>query len=427
MLSNSINFHHFMPDEVWRWKQIEQQIEQDLLLHDYQEIRLSVLEDYDLLRQGISAFSLLQEGADYQPKTLRLCSPNEDVSLITLRPEGTISVLRNSAAHLEEESLTRLYYMGPMFRFDSSMRPMEFYQLGVELLGSDSVLADSEVMSLGIRLCKSLNLGDVALRLNNFGCQKCRLEYFEAIKQYLKQHKKEYCASCWEALQAKPFEASNCNDPQCSESLAGGPKITDYLCEECQKNFSQIKKIQANLGHSYKCDPFLYKNFSYYNQTVFDFVLENNGSAIVLGGGGRYDDLSRLITGKNIPAVGFYLNLDLIFQVLKQRALHNPEPASFSVYLCSQSDDMEMMMLQIISELHALGVKTILGMDNEALESQIKKAKQNRCSVLLSLREDHIRDGKILMHNLAKEHHEYVPLTQMSDAILVARKALNNI
>lgn len=426
MPSEPIKFHKILPEDVWQWKMIEKQIEQELILHDYQEIRLSVLQDYSQSKQDAQAWKELHPQNSIFHKSLKLCRADESNTQLSLRPEGTISVLHSIASSLQDAAIKRYYYHGPMFCVDHDDQPKEFYQLGVELIGSDKVLADSEVISLGLRLCKSLGLADVSIKLNNYGCAKCRKDFFLAVQEYLKQHRQDYCLKCFTALSQDPFAQTHCLDAACRKSLMGGPKISDYLCDSCQENYHRIKKIQANLAHSYHCDPYLLKNYSYYDKTVFDFVLENNGSSIVVGGGGRYDELSSMVLGKDVPAVGFYLNMDVIFEVLKRRAIHSPDKGYFSVYLCTGSEDMELMMLQIASDLHPLGVKTVLAMDTQNLEQQIMKAKQGGCSLLFSLREDNIRDGKVLMHNLAKDHQEYVALTQLTDAVLVAQKALNN-
>jgi histidyl-tRNA synthetase len=424
MPSESTKCHKIMPEDVWQWKIIEGQIERELALHDYQEIHLSVLQDYSHFKQSQDSWADLCPDSNIFHKSLQICRPDQTPLPYSLRPEGTISVLHSTAADLQSGDIKRYYYQGPMFQLDKDLQPMEFYQLGVELIGSGSVLADSEVISLGLRLCKSLGLGDVSLKLNNYGCAQCRHRYLEAIKDHLQQHKQDYCHDCVTALHKNPFAQTHCIDPQCHKSLIESHKLADYLCDSCKEDYARIKKIQANLAHDYECDPYLLKNFSYYGQTVFDYVLKNNGSSIVVGGGGRYDDLSLQMFGKLIPAVGFSLNIDTIFGVLKERGIHNRSNNDFSVYLCTQSENMEMMMLQIASELHASGVKTVQGLDEQDLEKQILKADEKGCSLLFCLREENIRDGRVLLYNLAKEHQEYVALTQLTDAVLVARRAL---
>jgi histidyl-tRNA synthetase len=424
-VNRSIGIHQFMPDKVWKWKVLEQKMAHVLSLHDYQEIRLSVLQDYRVINEGITALMQQDEARQATQGIVNLSQPNSDLSLLTLRPEGTISVLHHTAKIIQDHDVHRFYYLGPMFRKEKQDSPSEFHQLGVELLGSESVISESEVISLGIKICQQLGLKDVRLQLNSFGCQNCRNAFFEDMKIYLNKHESEFCPSCFQKLFTNPLANTGCEHPQCAEALDKGPKIMDYLCPACHKNFSKVKNIQANLAHQYTVNPKLFKNFAYYNGTVFDFVIKVQGKEQVIGGGGRYDYLSRMITGKNIPAVGFYLNIDNIFEVMDRRGLFSPLDKAFSVYISSQSEDLEMMLLQIAQELHENNIKTVISTDKHSIEEDAVLANKAKCELMLVIRDENVREGKILMRNLIKEHQDYVKLDGILDAILLARKALN--
>ena len=145
----------------------------------------------------------------------------------------------------------------------------------------------------------------------------------------------------------------------------------------------------------------------------------------VIGGGGRYDYLSRMITGKNIPAVGFYLNMDSIFETMDRRGLFTPLDKDFSVYIATQSEDLEMMLLQIAQELHENDIKTVLSTDKHSITEDVALAAKAQCELMLVIRDENVREGKILMRNLSKEHQDYIKLDGIIEAILLARKSLN--
>lgn len=424
MLKNTAGIHQFMPDKVWKWRLLEQKVDQVLSLHDYQEIRLSVLQDYHVIHEGITALMQESEANQATESIVNLSQPNGDISLLTLRPEGTISVLHHTASIMQDNEIYRFFYLGPMFRKVKGSHPMEFHQLGVELLGSSSVLSENEVISIGMKICQKLGLRDVKLQLNSFGCEKCRPAFFKAMRAFLAEHESEFCTDCYHQLYTNPFADTHCAQDSCKTIIESGPKIKDYLCMKCLSNFSKVKKIQANLAHEYVVNPKLFKNFAYYNETVFDFVINFKGKEMVIGGGGRYDYLSQRITGKNIPAVGFYLNMDSIFNVMDARELFTVRDKSFSVYISSQSEDLEMMMLQISHELHSNDIKTILSTDKHSIEEDARLAKRAGCELMIIIRDENVREGKILMRNLAKDHQDYASLNGIMDEILLARKSL---
>jgi histidyl-tRNA synthetase len=424
-VNNSSGIHQFMPDKVWKWKILEQKIAHILSLHDYQEIRLSVLQDYDVIHQGITALMQEDEAITATQAIVNLSQPNGDLSLLTLRPEGTISVLHHTASIIKDRDVHRFYYLGPMFRKEEHNAPSEFHQLGVELLGSDSVMSENEVISLGMKILQGLGLRDARLELNSFGCTSCRPSYVSDMKTYLQKHDKGLCEHCFTTLYTNPFADTHCSEGSCQAIIEKGPKIMDYLCPRCKQNFSKVKKVQANLAHQYTVKPNLFKNFAYYNETVFDLVLSSNGGTQVVGGGGRYDYLSQMITGKNIPAVGFYLNIDSIFEIMDRRGLFSSQDKSFSVYISSQSEDLEMMMLQIAQELHANNIKTVLSADKHSIEDDTALAKKSECELMIVIRDENVREGKILLRNMGKEHQDYVALNSIMDAVLLARKSMN--
>lgn len=419
-----MRFHEFMPDQVWKWKMLEERLEKVLALHDYQEIRLSVLQETKVLQDGITALMQGVEADTAMQSVLSLSLPNDQLSLLSLRPEGTISVLHHTASIINPGEIHRFYYSGPMFRKLPNNQQMEFYQLGVELLGSQSILSENEVISLGVKICQELGVKDVRLDLNSYGCTKCQPKFFEDLRLFLDGQKDNYCPNCYQELYANPFCDTGCQSPDCQHTLSQGPQILDYLCPSCRTDFSKVKKIQANLGNKYKVNPHLYKNFAYYNETVFDFVVNQQGSDIVVGGGGRYDNLAAKIAGASIPAVGFYLNLDILFEIMETRGFFHPNRQDFMVYLCSESENLEMMTLQIAQELHSKSIKTIISPEINETAMQIKQAINKGCSLMLIIRDDNIREGKILMRNLVKEHQDYIPLQETIPAVILAQKAL---
>jgi len=423
-MKKPLSFHEIMPDDVWKWKYMESQVEQVLSLFNYEEIRLSVLQDYDVLHKGITALLDNKEAQQITQQIINLNQPDQNVSLLSLRPEGTINVLHHVATRLKKDKIHRIFYHGPMFRKDTSHKPVEFYQLGVELLGSDSILSENEVISLGMKICEQLGLKDTWLDINSFGCNSCRPMYFKAMRKFLKDNSDKFCQSCYDELFNNPFHSTDCLETKCLHSTKQGPTIQDYLCPKCKTNFERIKKIQANLGYNYKVNHHLIKNFSYYNETVFNFVIQTNGSNEIIGGGGRYDFLSNKVTSKQIPAVGFYLNLDLVYKIMTSRNLFHSQSKPFRVFIGSQTEELEIILLQIVQELHQSSISTLISSDIKDIENDTKTAVDNDCQAMIILRSENIREGKALLKNLVKDKQEYVSLSELLPEIELIRKAV---
>lgn len=425
MQARQIGIHQFMPDKIWKWKILEQKIGQHLYLHDYQEIRLSILQNHDVIQEGLTVLLEKEEAKENGDTVIKLPRLSEAEPAIALRPEGTISVLHHAAATHVDGEVQRFYYFGAMFRRDLGQSPREFHQLGAELLGSDSIISVNEIISMGVKICQGLGLKDVSLKLNSFGCETCRPDFIADMESFLKKNKSELCADCFDKLIANPFADTRCDEPACLKILDDAPVMLNYLCDECNSRFDSVKKIQANLAHQYVVNPKLYKNYAYYNDVVFDLVINSGGKERLLGGGGRYDNLSRGITGKNIPAVGFYIDVDMLFEIMDRRGLFIPQDKSFCVYIVSHSKELEMMVLQIAHEFHENNIKTVLSTNTRTMEEDELAARRAYCDLMLIVREENVRDGKVLIRNLSKEHQDYVSLNGILSSTLIARKALN--
>ncbi len=415
-------FPEFLPEEVWKWKLMEERFDHVLKLHDYHEVRLPILLDRGFVERGIKALMQGRQGKMLAARTVNVCGEEDETNRFSLRPEGTISILGLAARQVEDKRIHRYYYHGPFFRMADG--PQETIQLGVELLGSNSPISENEVISLGIRLLKELGFRDVSLRLNSFGCEECRRKYLNAVRVELKKHSGDYCDACHAELAANPFSHTQCEDPRCPQEVPEGLNILKYLCPDCLAALENVKKVQANLGHSYKVDPRLTKNYAYYNGTVFDFVVGEGSNPQTIGGGGRYDRLSERLLKLSIPGVGFYLDLDLVFNIMDTRRLFFTWDNAFSVYACALSPGLEMMLLQIAQELHQADIVTVVSPEIRNSDREQQHAKVHDCDLMLAISEESVREGKLELINLARGTQTSIPLNRVTESVQISRKLL---
>lgn len=423
-MASVTKFHNVLPEDAVNWRYLEHQTEEVLSLFNYQEMRLSVLQDYNQLSKGMKIAVANAESEQVKQPLIYVQTGNPTETTINLRPEGTINVLMQLAPDLVKHQIKRIYYQGPMFRLDAQNQPLEFNQLGVELLGSDSILSENEVISLSLRICQQLGLTDTWLDLSSFGCSSCQPAYFQAVQAFLEEHKDEFCQTCYSSLQTNPFQTIDCKNAACRKLSARRPLINDYLCPSCKANFERVRKIQTNLGNHYQVNHRLGKSFAYYNETVFNLMLSVDGKNVMLGGGGRYDYLSSRLIGKQIPAVGFYLNLDLIYNLMKKRDLFPAPQDHFRVYVCTQSEQMEIMLLQIIQDLHEKKISTLVSSDLSDTDKETANALHNNCQAMVIVRADNIREGKVLLKNLVKNNQKYLSLSELVPAVELIKKAV---
>ena len=313
-----------LPGEVERWHWLEERTRAAMALYGYREVRTPLFEATELFVRSVG------ESTDIVRKELYTFQDRKGRSL-TLRPEGTAPLVR---AYLENpplraESPARLYYMGPMFRYERPQagRYRQFWQIGAELLGSAQPEADAEMIDLFRAILSDVGLKDVTVLLNSLGDSVCRPRYREVIREYFRKHADRLCGDCKERLETNPLRILDCKVPSCAPVIAGAPSVLDSLCAECAEHFEAVKRALAGLGISYEVDPRLVRGLDYYTRTVFEIHAAGLGAQNAVGGGGRYDQLVKDFGGPDTPAIGFSIGMErLLLAVGDSAAFPPPSP-----------------------------------------------------------------------------------------------------
>ena len=173
-----------------------------------------------------------------------------------------------------QNPLTKLYYFGPMFRYERPQagRFRQFYQIGVEAMGSPSPAIDAEVMTMLIEFFKLLGLDDLELQINSLGCKECRPKYREILKSAIQPHLKELCTNCNQRYERNPLRVLDCKVPRDGEIAKGLPKIKDHLCSQCEQDFAQVRKFLDAVNTFYIVNDQIVRGLDYYNKTTFEVI-----------------------------------------------------------------------------------------------------------------------------------------------------------
>ncbi len=313
-----------LPGEVERWQWLEDRTRSAMALYGYREVRTPFFEATDLFVRSVG------EATDIVRKELYTFQDRKGRSL-TLRPEGTAPLVRSylENATLRAESPARLYYMGPMFRYERPQagRYRQFWQIGAELLGSARAEADAEMIDLFRAILADVGLTNVTVLLNSLGDQVCRPRYRESIRAYFTEHENELCGDCKERLETNPLRILDCKVPSCAPVIAGAPSVLDSLCEDCAAHFEAVKRALTALSIPYEVMPRLVRGLDYYTRTVFEIHAANLGAQNAVGGGGRYDQLVKDFGGPDTPAIGFSIGMErLLLATGEESSPRAPKP-----------------------------------------------------------------------------------------------------
>ena len=305
-----------LPSEAEIWQRLEASARCVFHRYNYREIRTPIFESTDLFTRSVG------ESTDIVRKELYTFQDRKGRSL-TLRPEGTAPVVRSFLEHaMATPWATRLYYMGPMFRYERPQagRYRQFWQIGAELLGSASPIADAEMIDLFVSIIRDFGPETVTVQLNSLGDATCRPVYRERLKSYFSDHRAELCGDCVERLQTNPLRILDCKVPSCRPIINNAPSVLDSLCPQCLDHFSEVKSALSSLGIVFEVDPKLVRGLDYYTRTVFEVHAPGLGAQDAVGGGGRYDQLVKELGGPDTPAIGFSIGMERL--VMASRTVH---------------------------------------------------------------------------------------------------------
>jgi histidyl-tRNA synthetase len=333
----------------------------------YEPIATPVFEDTALFERGVG------QSTDIVRKEMFTFEDKGERSL-TLRPEGTASICRAYLEHgmHKQAQPVKLSYLGPFFRHERPQagRYRQFHQLGLECIGTDSPLADAEVIMLLSDLLGELGVPGVELRLGSLGSLDARRAYLEDLKAHLHAHEGDLSKDVRERIDINPLRAFDADDEGTQGVMASAPTIVEQLEGEDAEHFEAVKAQLDAAGVAYVVDPTLVRGLDYYTRTIFSFVCDSLGAQSEIGGGGRYDGLIEQLGGAPTPAVGFATGIERILL-----ALDEEEPAAGRdafVAIADESQRERAMALAV--ELRHAGLSAEVDLAGRGLKGQLKHA-----------------------------------------------------
>ena len=323
---------------------------------------------------------------------------------VTLRPEGTACAARAVLEHaLENEGLPiKASYFVSCYRYEKPQagRLREFHQFGIEEFGTQSPVADAEIICLAQSVLDRLGLSNVHLELNSIGCPECRAKYNQALREYFSQYKEQLCPTCLTRLEKNPMRLLDCKSPEDHKIAEGAPKITDYICKECEEHFAEVKKYLDAAGVEYTVNPTIVRGLDYYTKTVFEFVTDCIGAQGTVCGGGRYDGLIEELGGKHMPSLGFAMGLERILLVMDAQGIEIPQPEPCALYIATMGDGAKQKAFSLLRQVRECGLAAETDVVGRGLRAQMKYADKIGAKYSLVLGDNEIAENKAKLKNM---------------------------
>ena len=405
--------YDLLPPESTRWRALINLALEIFERSGYRLIETPMFEHTEVFERGVGPTS---EVVTKQMYTFE----DRGGRSLTLRPELTAGVVRAVLEHnLHRSSLpVKLAYAGALFRQERPQkgRYRQFWQVGIEALGSVDPRVDAEVIEIGDRFLHAAG-AEAVLLLNTIGHldPACRLGYNKVLREWLQENADRLDPADRDRIQTNPLRTFDSKQERTVEVMREAPLISDFICDECRRHFDEVQELLAATGVQFDLEPRLVRGLDYYTRTTFEFKAAGLGTQDTVLGGGRYDGLSETLGGPPLPAIGFSSGIDRVLLASKRKSGHGA--AAVDVYVVAVGDGARAPALELATELRRSGLGADLDFMGRGLKGQMKDAARTGAAWAAIIGDDELASGEVTLRNLSSGEQERIPRSAIQERI----------
>ena len=412
-----------LPVDSAKWQYVENVARETFKKYNYGEIRTPMFEHYEVISRSVGDTTdiVTKEMYDFHDKGDRH---------ITLRPEGTAPVVRsyveNKLFAPEVQKPVKVYYIGSMFRYERPQagRLREFHQLGVECFGSKNPATDVETIAMAYQLFNTLGIKDVTLHLNSLGNTESRLAYRQALIDYLTPMRESLSKDSQRRLDENPLRVLDSKEKEDKVAVENAPSILDYLDEESQAHFDEVRTMLDSLNIPYVIDTNMVRGLDYYNHTIFEFITTVDKSELTICAGGRYDSLVEYFGGPETAGFGFGLGLERLLLVLDKQGIELPVEENLDVYIAVLGSGANGKALELVQSIRYQGFKAERDYLGRKIKAQFKSADTFKAKTVITLGESEVESGQVNVKNNATREEVTVSFEELTNNFAAVLKQL---
>lgn len=390
-----------LPNEIRTWQQLYINALNIFNAYNYHEIRTPIIENADVFLQSVGNSTDIISKEMYRFR-------DQGKRDIVLRPEGTASVARAIASNKLHvvNPIQKLWYAGPMFRYERPQqgRQRQFHQLGVEHIGSESPLADVEVINMAHTILQRLGCNKYAVEINSLGTSEERDKYKTDFRAFLENYKDDLDKDSQKRLYVNPLRILDSKNAQTQEIIQGAPCLSQYLKADSRAHFDIVREHLDASNIKYKINSRLVRGLDYYNHTAFEIISQELGSQNTICGGGRYKNLVKQFGGPDLGGVGWAIGIERLLSVANQNRFR--EAARFEII--TEGSEAQRKSWALAQVLEQNNISFNLNLSNQGLHKKVKKAAQNNSLGCLIIGTNEIIDSTITVKWLQKHCQETI-------------------
>lgn len=419
-----------LPEEQGFYKLIYDKAEEIAQYYGFGQIRTPHFEYVDLFTATIGESTDIVEKQMYSLKT-------RGKNHLVLRPEGTAPIMRayiSNGMHTRPQPVMA-YYKGSFFRYERPQkgRLREFQQFGLEILGEEKAIADSTIIKLFVTILEEVGLKNLMVRINSIGDKECRPAYKKELVAYYRKNINKLCKDCRQRIKTNPLRLLDCKDENCQELKKDAPQILGFLCSPCRAHFKETLEFLDAFDVSYMIDHALVRGLDYYSRTVFEIFpeeepankeeedkdnkkTEKSSALVALAAGGRYDDLSKILGKKDIPASGGAMGIERTIDLLKKqgKSLKKKKPKVFFIQI---GQTARLKSIPLLEKFRKAGIAIGQSFAKEGITNQLQVASKLKIPYAVILGQKEALENSVIIRNMENRSQETVSVDEVIEKI----------
>jgi histidyl-tRNA synthetase len=366
--------HDVLPEDQVYFKRVQKAVESVANYYSFEKIETPILELAEVFQKAVGNDTDIVGKEMYTFRT-------KGGDLVSLRPEGTASVMRSYLEHGMHNlpQPVKLWYIGPFFRYERPQagRFRQFHQFGFEAIGEKNPSVDSQVIQMSYDVLKELGFKNLTIEVNSIGDSECRPYFKKILTSYFRSRRSSLCSDCQRRLKENPLRILDCKEEKCQRVKAGAPQIIDHLCENCHAHFKQVLEFLDELELPYTLNPYLVRGLDYYTKTVFEIVetTEDGKGLGTLIGGGRYDNLAKMLGGRDTPGCGSAAGVERIISLMKTREMKTGQKQEDpKIFLAQLGQMAKRKSMKLFEEFRSAKIPVAESFSKDSLKAQLRTA-----------------------------------------------------
>jgi histidyl-tRNA synthetase len=401
--------HDILPEDQKYFQKIYDVVKEIADFYQFEKIETPILESAELFEKGTGFSTDIVQKQMYNLRT-------RGGDHLALRPEGTPSVVR---AYLEHGMFNlpqpvKLWYFGPFFRYEHPQtgRYRQFWNFGFEVLGEESPVIDAQIIQIFYNILKELKFKNLVVEVNSIGDSQCRPYYKKLLVSYFKSREMSLCSDCRRRLKENPLRILDCKDEKCQPVKAAAPQMIDHLCEGCHKHFKEVLEFLDEIELPYHLNPYLVRGLDYYTKTVFEIGedSEEGKAQGTIVGGGRYDNLAKILGGKDVSACGGACGIERLINLIKTKKIRLSQPSSPKVFLAQIGNLAKRKSLRLMEDFRREKIQIVESLGRDSLKVQLNKANKAEVKYTLILGQKEALEGTIIIRDMKRGKQETIKL-----------------